>query len=1176
MNAASYVDAEVCSRIFLTLVHSLWEVAAVVGMAWVVGRQFEKRNVEWSYVVHVGALVLSLMVVLMTFLIADFGSDRRVLSQTMSIPGAANAGAARDEQSSLPHPARFDTKQTDSASDQVANGRSPLPPSPVAEHTVSSRYLVKWLVVLYAMGVGGMLVRLVLGVAAVERTARRATVLHDGAAVAALAGIVRKWKLRAMPTLAAAQRIATPMVVGLIRPLIVLPTSALSGLSVAELELILAHELAHIVRRDLWVNLLQRLVEAILFFNPAMWYLSRRIGELREYCCDELACQMATRTANTRTDYAVALLRVGELSTNSPHTPIAALAVHNGSPSTLRRRIARLFGEEERLRISRGPLALAICIFAMLVGASAWMRIDAREEGAAKPQVGNYPPPLTDMDQKVAKAREGTFGLEHVPRLTIRQTFWNGTVLSMRNESEASLKLLWQARGRAVDDTMRRNTKSAVTVAWDKGQLLMDTDTDRPAEGSAPASHYVQSRFWNGTDGWLCETSSQGRSVYRYRSLDKLTENSFFAIYFPQADGGGGCLPWDGPRIVLDQIWVDPQLTRYKRAGSEVIDDVECEIYDGPARQEKIWIEKSTGLLKVVGRYFTHDTLPTYCTDLIREVAGRTFANDAEYRAWHKMQSTELQAKLAAHWAAAHWPSSRPANLTIYSAYREIAPGVRWPMHSERIAVLPHGRDKSSGCEYFRSEADVTDVRRDFSIGELAKDTLPHDGDRVVDRRYDPAVEYNWSKGTVDREIETLSKQKLAEREKKKADERRINETPINSIDDALQVLSEGPNVDPCNVWARAIKYLVDHKAEAFEPVVQKLDAEKRDHPISKLAFTLRAIGDRRAVPALIRALPKTLLPSRSDYGLKLDDPALSSFMQRNDTLGKLREGSDMFDYSQAFRELTSALERLTGKDFGEMELNWVHLSSSELQRQQQRAQFYRFARRWADWWEANWKSMVDEEAYSKVKLPPLEIVTEAVKRDQPPSGAAVKLESGYSGFTMRSVQESNVGSFLDLDTMREGGWPTSLPPMEKIGVDSPELSAWARHEGFDLVCMSYTPPGETQPLYCLKPLGMRVWKITRDELRELPKAMTGNIPYPLSRPVELMIPQREVKLPFDNFSGDSFLYVTSEGTAGVVRMTAQVTDTDYGGGAYSGNQEFSSSGYYRGAKVSLSTIVER
>ncbi|MGZ3457844.1 MAG: M56 family metallopeptidase, partial [Archangium sp.] len=82
-----------------------------------------------------------------------------------------------------------------------------------------------------------------------------------------------------------------PTVVGTWRPLILVPASALAGLSVLQLEAVLAHELAHIRRHDYLVNLLQTLVETALFYHPAVWWLSARIREEREHCADDVAVE---------------------------------------------------------------------------------------------------------------------------------------------------------------------------------------------------------------------------------------------------------------------------------------------------------------------------------------------------------------------------------------------------------------------------------------------------------------------------------------------------------------------------------------------------------------------------------------------------------------------------------------------------------------------------------------------------------------------------------------------------------------------------------------------------------------------------------------------------------------------------------------------------------------------
>ena len=80
-----------------------------------------------------------------------------------------------------------------------------------------------------------------------------------------------------------------PVVIGWLRPVILLPVAALAGLTPAQVEAILAHELAHIRRHDSCVNVLQTIAETLLFYHPAVWWVSHRIRAEREHCCDDIA-----------------------------------------------------------------------------------------------------------------------------------------------------------------------------------------------------------------------------------------------------------------------------------------------------------------------------------------------------------------------------------------------------------------------------------------------------------------------------------------------------------------------------------------------------------------------------------------------------------------------------------------------------------------------------------------------------------------------------------------------------------------------------------------------------------------------------------------------------------------------------------------------------------------------
>jgi len=126
--------------------------------------------------------------------------------------------------------------------------------------------------------------------------------------------------------------VSVPTALGALRPVILLPVSALAGVSPEGLEAVLAHELAHIRRRDYLVNLLQTAVETLLFYHPAVWWVSRRIRIERENCCDDIAIQA---TGDVRA-YARALVGLEEIRDRRPRLAVAATG------GTLLQRIARL------------------------------------------------------------------------------------------------------------------------------------------------------------------------------------------------------------------------------------------------------------------------------------------------------------------------------------------------------------------------------------------------------------------------------------------------------------------------------------------------------------------------------------------------------------------------------------------------------------------------------------------------------------------------------------------------------------------------------------------------------------------------------------------------------------------------------------------------------------------
>jgi beta-lactamase regulating signal transducer with metallopeptidase domain len=127
---------------------------------------------------------------------------------------------------------------------------------------------------------------LLTGVAGAERLRRRSQPVDDERWLQLCRRLQRLLHVSGNVALGVSDRVAAPILVGIVRPMILLPAAALTGLPSEQIEMILLHELAHIRRWDNFVNLLQRLVEAVLFFHPAVWWLSNRVRLEREHCCD--------------------------------------------------------------------------------------------------------------------------------------------------------------------------------------------------------------------------------------------------------------------------------------------------------------------------------------------------------------------------------------------------------------------------------------------------------------------------------------------------------------------------------------------------------------------------------------------------------------------------------------------------------------------------------------------------------------------------------------------------------------------------------------------------------------------------------------------------------------------------------------------------------------------------
>ncbi|MDQ2978317.1 MAG: M56 family metallopeptidase, partial [Acidobacteriota bacterium] len=231
-------------------------------------------------------------------------------------------------------------------------------------------------------GVLALSLRLLAGWGVALRLVKRRTRPATAALAASFARLTKRLALSRPVRLLESAAVEGPTALGWMRPVVLLPLSGLTGFSPSQIDALLAHELAHLRRHDYLVNLAQCAAETLLFYHPAVWWVSGRIRAERENCCDDIA---VAATGDARV-YAAALIELEE-KRGARRPRALALAADGG---TLLGRIARLLPGAERAAHTRsrrtaGAVTLA-CV--LLLGAAARVSTLAEEEArAASPAI---------------------------------------------------------------------------------------------------------------------------------------------------------------------------------------------------------------------------------------------------------------------------------------------------------------------------------------------------------------------------------------------------------------------------------------------------------------------------------------------------------------------------------------------------------------------------------------------------------------------------------------------------------------------------------------------------------------------------------------------------------------------------------------------------------------------
>ena len=219
--------------------------------------------------------------------------------------------------------------------------------------------LLPWVVSLWLVGVLALSARLTIGLRQAQRLKSEGVVPVTARLYTHLVNLCGRMRISRPVQLLESALIQVPTAIGWLRPVVLLPASALTGLTPSQLETILAHELAHIRRHDYLLNLIQTVVEILFFYHPLVWWIGNRVRVERENCCDDLAVAVCGAPLT----YARALTKMEQLRSVPSQL---AMAVNNGSLlHRIRRLVNPLSSQSDRLvRQLGGALAIA-AVFAV-------------------------------------------------------------------------------------------------------------------------------------------------------------------------------------------------------------------------------------------------------------------------------------------------------------------------------------------------------------------------------------------------------------------------------------------------------------------------------------------------------------------------------------------------------------------------------------------------------------------------------------------------------------------------------------------------------------------------------------------------------------------------------------------------------------------------------------------
>jgi|GEM_PF-827171 len=364
------LNPQIIESLGWTLLHSIWQGAAFAVLLVLILIGLRKYSAQSRYIVSVGVLCTFFLTVSATFWQQCQQANNSIELFANNYNGKAVAA----------------TKILSNTHDKLLQNNEGNTPKLLVNTNVSSIEKSSWvhsfkeyfnyhlplLVTFWFLGILFLQLRFLGQLAYVQRLKHYGTHLFPDVWRDKIEELEGKLRIQKKVSYLTSIRVEAPMVIGWLKPVVLLPKQLFNSLSETEIYEVLAHELAHIRREDFIVNLMQTFLCNIFFFHPGVWWMSHRIDDEREHCCDDLA----VAATGAVTSYAKTLINVSELQLSMRANPALAVALSgkskNGKGSGFSSRIRRLFMVDNGTGTFREGFATAcILMTALFLGAVA-------------------------------------------------------------------------------------------------------------------------------------------------------------------------------------------------------------------------------------------------------------------------------------------------------------------------------------------------------------------------------------------------------------------------------------------------------------------------------------------------------------------------------------------------------------------------------------------------------------------------------------------------------------------------------------------------------------------------------------------------------------------------------------------------------------------------------------